>query len=173
MFQDFIDTIDSETSKDRRENSFGTALVRFQDLDFDLFSSKDDGNNVKRLEKIFENGGCSQYKPENRIPALIEREVLKKSMEISGLSENELLSTGEPPKLSLPPGCKLKCLQGRSRVRAAQSYLPTSKHWWAVELLSKGTACLVMPSELTDSTSRMWTWLTESTDETAISRADI
>ena len=91
MFQDFVDTVDSEICKDRSENSFGTASIRFQDLDFELFSSKDDKKNIKRLKEIFENSGCSQYKAENRIPVLIDRDILERSIEISGLSRDDLL----------------------------------------------------------------------------------
>jgi hypothetical protein len=143
MFQEFVDKIDRTIAKDRATSYLGSACVRFQDLDFSFYSSEDDSSNIRRLSDIFEKAGCFTLKAEYRIAALIDRTVFENAIRISNISAEQIRQPpdGHPPQLSFLPGYKLKCLQGRSRVRAAEANLDIAKHSWAVDFYAEGMCC--------------------------------
>ncbi|KAM9877580.1 hypothetical protein VDGL01_08316 [Verticillium dahliae] len=88
--------------------------------------------NVQRLVRIFKKEGCDRLNPRHAIPANVSADVLRASLEASGLSANDLKKPG-PQALTLPPKSQVTCLHGKHRVSA----LKLCRHleaWWAVEL---------------------------------------
>ncbi|EEH04641.1 conserved hypothetical protein [Histoplasma capsulatum G186AR] len=88
-----------------------------------------EGQNALRLLKIFESVGCDREDPANYIPVLISQNTLGQAMDDSGTTQDVLLHGINPPNLILKQGTWLLCLQGKSRLRAAQEFfspaLPT------------------------------------------------
>ena len=140
MFQEFVDRVDQSISKQRAASYLGSARVNFQDLDFSFYSAEADPKNIKRLRAVFKRAGCFPLKTENRIPALIDPTVLENAIQLSGIPVEQIRQPedGNLPHLSLPPSYKLRCLQGRSRVRAAEVLLPNIQHSWAIDFYAEG-----------------------------------
>lgn len=78
--------------------------------------------NVLRLLKLFESVGCDREDPENYVPVLISQNTLSQAIDDSRTTQVVLLNGIEPPNLILGHGTRLLCLQGKSRIRAAQEF---------------------------------------------------
>jgi hypothetical protein len=143
MQQDLIEIEEIKVSSDRSSNFRGTASVALEALDFDVEGARQiNENNKERLKRIFETESCFPFRPENRISAIIDQQELENAIQASP-AETSLVTLlenpdGNAPKLKLPPNCRLKCLQGRSRVEAAKEFLPPGKRFWAVDLYLEG-----------------------------------
>ena len=140
MFQEFVDRVDQSISKQRAASYLGSARVKFEDLEFSFYSTEDDSKNIKRLRGVFKKAGCFPLKAENRIPALIDPTVFENAIRLSGIPVQQIQrpEEGNLPQLYLPPSYKLRCLQGRSRVLAAEVILPIVQHSWAVDFYAEG-----------------------------------
>jgi hypothetical protein len=144
MQRDLIEIEETKISNDRSSNFRGTASVALEVLDFDIEGARQSNeNNKERLKRIFETENCFPFRPENRISAVIDQQDLENAIQASP-AETSLATLlenpdGNAPDLKLPPNCRLKCLQGRSRVEAAKELLPPGgKGFWGVDLYLEG-----------------------------------
>ena len=144
MLQGLADEQQLRLCEDRSANFRGTGRFELDLLDFEKSSPAVTPDNVVRLRKIFRTEGCFPLEPENRIAAIVSEELLAALLNVSAITNEQLLENpnGLPPMLKLPPGRRMRCLEGRSRVEAAKRVLlPGNKHW-AVDLYLEGV-CFV------------------------------
>ncbi|QSS61740.1 hypothetical protein I7I51_03917 [Histoplasma capsulatum] len=93
-----------------------------------------ESQNVLRLLKLFESVGCDREDPENYVPVLISQNTLSQAIDDSRTTQVVLLNGIEPPNLILGHGTRLLCLQGKSRIRAAQEFFSPGERWWGARL---------------------------------------
>ncbi|OJD12762.1 hypothetical protein AJ78_06702 [Emergomyces pasteurianus Ep9510] len=93
-----------------------------------------EGQNALRLLKIFESVGCDREDHGNYVPVLINQNTLNQAINDSRTTQDMLLSGIEPPNLILKHDTSLLCLQGKSRLRAAQEFFPPGERWWGARL---------------------------------------
>ncbi|KKZ57802.1 hypothetical protein EMCG_05553 [[Emmonsia] crescens] len=93
-----------------------------------------EGQNALRLLKIFESVGCDREDHGNYVPVLISQNTLNQAMNDSRTTQDMLLSGIEPPDLILKHDTSLLCLQGKSRLRAAQEFFAPGERWWGARL---------------------------------------
>ncbi|KAH7119558.1 hypothetical protein B0J11DRAFT_590451 [Dendryphion nanum] len=94
------------------------------------------------LEDKFKKQGILLLEPKNRIPAIIDAEVLEEAIGASpDISLESILESSkeEPPELKLPSDYRIECLQGLRRVEAGKRILPPGGWWWTVDLYINGT----------------------------------
>lgn len=103
-----------------------------------------EGQNALRLLKIFESVGCDREDPANYIPVLISQNTLGQAMDDSGTTQDVLLHGINPPNLILKQGTWLLCLQGKSRLRAAQEFFSPGERWWGARLYLDSRPCSVL-----------------------------
>jgi Protein of unknown function (DUF3723) len=140
LVQDAATEQDEFLHATRISNYQGTACVRFKILRFEDTSELDPAK-IQRINQIFATRGCLRLDPRHRISSLIERADLQRACETSGVAIAELKRAGSAGfvHLTFPEGYRLACLNGRHRVRAAESFLGPRDHWWAVDLFLSGT----------------------------------
>lgn len=117
----------------------GVAEVKLHVLNFP--NSKGlNAENVKRLARLFKDSrGYSSGEVQNRIPAIIDDADLQGALALSGLSREALHSrSGKFARLEFPPGFRLECLSGRSRVQAADEVSRSREPCWVVNLFTAG-----------------------------------
>lgn len=116
----------------------GTAKISLECLLFDP-EEELDRRKTDHLVRIFKQGGCDRLNPNHFIPGVISQDVLRASLEKSNLDAQGLQSP-QPPTLVLPPGTRVKCLQGRHRIEALRrlTHLAT---WWTIKLYVGKVPC--------------------------------
>ncbi|KZM19287.1 hypothetical protein ST47_g9567 [Ascochyta rabiei] len=95
--------------------------------------------NVTRLERIYEQVGCSRLQEENVIDALVEDDDLVAALSLHGMSLDDMRSLQWPqdaPALHLE---NVQCLSGMHRIEAARRFLNENDKWWIVRLFSYDT----------------------------------
>ncbi|EAS29514.3 uncharacterized protein CIMG_08260 [Coccidioides immitis RS] len=125
---------------DRAEHYLGKAKIRIDCLEFEGNTSRArtiNTRHISHLANVFKSG-CYWLRPENYVPALVNRAVLARSLELSSLRQRDLLRDGEPCELILPDGATLTALHGQHRLLAAKEVLWPTDQWWLVELYSSG-----------------------------------
>lgn len=137
MLQKLAGELESRLGRDRASNFRGTALIKFEHLEFDHKSNK---AKTRRLVKIMRLEGCLKVEPLNRIKAYIRDEHLDQAISRSGITQHELFNNqnGIPPTLKFPEGSRVSCDKGASRIEAARGVLCSEDHEWAIELYLKG-----------------------------------
>lgn len=117
----------------------GVAEVKLDVLNFPN-SKGANAENVQRLARLFrETRGCRPGDVENHIPAIIKDADLRDALELSGLTREALRSHGGKfAKLNFPPGFRLECLAGQSRVQAAEEVSRSREPRWVVSLFIAG-----------------------------------
>jgi hypothetical protein len=151
MLQNLIDERQILLCEDRSTSFRGTARIDIEHFKFDLRPSAESRisskrhkgaskSNVERLKDIFSNEGCLPFEPENRIVAIISQVVFEQALRLSKKTQDVFLENpcGCPPILQLPPSCRLQCLTGYSRVKAAETFLEPGCRMWAVDLYLEG-----------------------------------
>jgi hypothetical protein len=107
----------------------GIVAARHRDLSYE---------NVIRLQKIYEQVGCSRLQEENFINAVIEDDDLTVALSLHGMSLDDMRSLQWPrdaPTLHLD---NIQCLDGMHRIEAARRFLNENDKWWIVRLFSYG-----------------------------------
>jgi hypothetical protein len=92
--------------------------------------------NVIRLERIYEQVGCSRLQEENVINAVIEDDDLVTALSLHGMSLDDMRNLQWPqdaPALHLE---NVQCLSGMHRIEAARRFLDENDKWWIVRLFS-------------------------------------
>ncbi|KAF1935627.1 hypothetical protein EJ02DRAFT_484202 [Clathrospora elynae] len=92
--------------------------------------------NVIRLERIYEQVGCSRLQEENVINAVIEDDDLVAALSLHGMSLDDMRNLRWPqdaPSLHLK---NVQCLSGMHCIEAAQRILNENDKWWIVRLFS-------------------------------------
>lgn len=91
----------------------GVARIKLSSLEFPNSRSLD-SKNIQRLKNLFRGQrGCQPGELQNRIPAVVDEATLGEALNASGLTRDDLLSTGPGyPTLDFPPGVRLECLRG-------------------------------------------------------------
>lgn len=117
----------------------GVAEVKLDVLDFPN-SKGPNAENVQRLARLFkESRGCRPGEVENHIPAIIKDADLREALALSGLNREALRPhSGKFAKLEFPPGFRLECLTGQSRVQAAEEVSRSREPRWVVSLFIAG-----------------------------------
>ncbi|KAG9186453.1 hypothetical protein G6011_09561 [Alternaria panax] len=95
--------------------------------------------NVIRLEKVYEQVGCSRLQEENVVNAVIEDHDLVTALSLHGMSLDDMRSLQWPqdaPTLHLE---NVQCLDGMHRIEAARRFLDENDKWWIVRLFSHDT----------------------------------
>ena len=117
----------------------GIVAARHRDLSYE---------NVIRLQRIYEQVGCSRLQEENFINAVIEDDELDVALSLHGMSLDDMRSLQWPqdaPTLHLD---NLQCLDGMHRIEAARRFLNENDKWWIVRLFSysqsQGTISLLL-----------------------------
>lgn len=83
--------------------------------------------NIERLKKIFTKTQCQQLNPTNRIPAMVSQHSLNRALQLSNITLDQLLSaihSKESPLLKFRANVWVECLNGESRIAAAEKVLP-------------------------------------------------
>lgn len=128
---------------ERRLKYRGSARISLENLIFcSSNGSKLDGKVVNHLKARFESDECFRLDKRNHIPAKIDQKVLDRALQLSNISTDALQSNGLNgyPRLTLPDGCRLVCLDGRHRLQAASEFFKFSKNrWWTVDLYLSGS----------------------------------
>jgi hypothetical protein len=94
--------------------------------------------NVVRLERIYEQVGCSRLQEENVVNAIIEDDDLVAALSLHHMSLDDMRSLQWPqdaPTLDLE---NVQCLSGMHRIEAARRFLNENDKWWIVRLFSNG-----------------------------------
>ena len=94
--------------------------------------------NVIRLERIYEQLGCSRLQEENVINAIVEEDDLLAALSLNGMSLDAIRSLQWPqdaPALHLQ---NVQCLSGMHRIEAARRFLNENDKWWIVRMFSYG-----------------------------------
>ncbi|RII17524.1 hypothetical protein CUC08_Gglean002364 [Alternaria sp. MG1] len=107
----------------------GVVVDKHRDLSYE---------NVIRLEKIYEQVGCSRLQEENVINAVIEDDDLVAALSLHGMSLDDMRNLQWPqdaPALHLE---NVQCLCGMHRIEAARRFLNENDRWWIVRLFSQG-----------------------------------
>ena len=101
--------------------------------------------NVARLEKIYEQVGCSRLEEENVINAVVEDGDLLAALTTVCMSLDEMRQLRWPqdaPALNLE---KVQCLSGMHRIAAARRFLTENDKWWIVRLFSSSESFVRLP----------------------------
>jgi hypothetical protein len=134
---------------ERRLKYQGTARISLDVLHFRRNQSRElDSKHVKFLNRCFRNEGCQRLPARNHVPAIITQQQLANAMRDSGVSAQQLSSTGPPstfPKLDFPPGVQLECLHGQHRIEAGREFLLPTEKWWIVNLYLSGIVTRLRP----------------------------
>ena len=137
MLQDLAAKLESRLAKDRASNFRGTALIKFEHLEF---RHKPNKAKTKRLINILRTECCFKLEPLNRIKALINDEDLSNAINASGTTQQELFENPEgiPPSLTFLEDSRVFCLKGASRIEAARQVLCPQDQEWAIDLFLTG-----------------------------------
>jgi hypothetical protein len=92
--------------------------------------------NVIRLEKIYEQVGCSRLQEENVINAVIEDDDLVAALSLHGMSLDDMCSLRWPQDAPALRPKNVHCLSGMHRIEAARRFLEENDKWWIVRLFS-------------------------------------
>ncbi len=139
MLQELAGELESRLGRDRASNYRGTALIRFEHLEFGHQLNK---GKTRRLVKIMREEGCLKLEPLNRIKAYIKNEHLDQAISRSDTTQQELFNNqnGIPPPLRFPEGSRVSCDKGASRIEAAKRVLCSEDHEWSIELYLEGNS---------------------------------
>lgn len=112
----------------------GYAKVELEDLVFQQTVRTFDKKNVKRLVRIFKLEGCMREEVGNEIAAMINSTDLQTALSQSDVTQEQLFSLSETPRLLLPQNCHIVCLYGQHRIEAAKKTLEPENQWWRITL---------------------------------------
>ncbi|KAB8256767.1 hypothetical protein BDV32DRAFT_152923 [Aspergillus pseudonomiae] len=108
--------------------------VKLRQLDQLLFEGLEvygtkslDQRNVKHLLHRFGKEGCRRMDPLTWIPAELSPSELQQLLALNSLHG---LTRADPKEIKLQQNWKLRCLQGKHRVAAANQWLDYSDIWW-------------------------------------------
>jgi len=125
---------------EKKEKYKGTACIRLEWLHFGSAEARElDIKNVDRLKQNFRKD-CDRLNAKNHILAVISKRDLDTAIQISGITEEALLTDAQSsyPELAFWVGYQLECLQGRHRIQAAKEALSLTDKWWTVDLYLAG-----------------------------------
>ncbi|EKG09281.1 hypothetical protein MPH_13700, partial [Macrophomina phaseolina MS6] len=132
------DQWDERIDAERRLKYKGSARISLENLSFSCHDAdKLDSKFVHDLKERFESDQCFRLEVRNHIPATIDQTVLNGALQLSSISADALQNSGLNgyPRLTLPDGCRLVCLDGRHRLQAASEFFKFSDdRWWTVDL---------------------------------------
>lgn len=126
---------------EKKQSCFrGSAKIHLKHINFECDDLYLDPKNVARLLQVFQLEGCFRLDLEHHIPAIIDEDELRRSLQKSGIASGDLFRRQAPPTLDLDTSTTtLKCLHGRHRIEAAKEHLLPGDKWWTVDLYSNGT----------------------------------
>ncbi|KAL6716955.1 hypothetical protein ACLMJK_004868 [Lecanora helva] len=132
---------EEEKFAEKYSRFYGTAKIHLKHLVFQSTSELPsqltlNPKNVERLTQIFRLEGCQRLDLEHHVPAIISKEDLDSSLQLSGIGVEDLRRRASPPTLYLPEAKPLICLHGKHRVAAARNVLLPGNKWWTVDLFS-------------------------------------
>jgi hypothetical protein len=94
--------------------------------------------NVIRLERIYEQVGCSRLQEENVINAIVADDDLVAALSLHGMSLDDMRSLQWPQHAPVLHLENVQCLSGMQRIEAARRFLNDDDKWWVVRLFSYG-----------------------------------
>lgn len=134
-------SVNHRIENERRAKFWGVASVKVACLQFrgSEHAASLKSRNAESLKRIFqEERGCRQEDSRHHAKALISQRDLE-AVALTQISMASLLADTLPyPKLDLPPGIVLECLQGCDRVAAANEVRQWSDQRWVVDLFMDG-----------------------------------
>ncbi|KAH7112735.1 hypothetical protein EDB81DRAFT_670705, partial [Dactylonectria macrodidyma] len=129
--------VNQRIEEERRNKFCGTASIKITSLRVPPQATNptkhSDTDSLKRIFK--EEHGCRQEDIRHHVKAAISQVDLEKALRNSGVLVTQLLDNALPyPKLELPPGTRLECLQGSDRITAADEIFDGIDKRWIVDL---------------------------------------
>lgn len=135
MSDAFIDRED-ELARERGKMFVGSASVRLEAF---KFSRKADNTNVERLLALLGDANCDRTDVKNHVVATIDTHTLERALQESSLTSLATDASGAYPKLELPLGMSILCLDGVDRLTAAREIFPHDEQHWVADLYLAGT----------------------------------
>lgn len=137
---EILSALEQKISKDKLSKYKGTARISLEHLHFPHPCRQVDYRIIYQLKRDFEGEGCIKDDPNNRVPAVIDDEILNAGLEKLQISIDTFTATSKnkPPLLQLGRDVRLECLHGKHRILAAKDFLDVPDRWWMVDLYSTG-----------------------------------
>ncbi|KAH7119294.1 hypothetical protein EDB81DRAFT_701221 [Dactylonectria macrodidyma] len=123
--------VNRRIEEERRAKFCGTASLSISSLKPLLRTT----NPVRRPRLYREEHGCRQEDNRHHAKATISQHDFEIALTNAGISASRLQNDALPyPRLELPPGVQLECLQGADRIMAADEVFDGTNKRWIVDL---------------------------------------
>ncbi len=124
---------------EQRSKYCGTVALKVSSLAFPSQTHASLGWDTESLKKIFEYRGGRQDNAHSRAKAIISRRELDAALTGTDLTPKRLEAAVPPfPRLNLPLGTRLECIQGCDRLAAADELFGGADKCWVVDLFLDG-----------------------------------
>lgn len=132
--------VNQRIENERRAKFIGTASISFSSLKPPQTAHPIRRPVTKPLQRLFrEEHGCRQEDNRHHAKAIISQGDLEAALVRSGISLTTLKKDTLPyPRLKIPSGLQLECLQGSDRIMAAEEVFDGTHKHWIVDLYRDG-----------------------------------